>query len=140
MLIEGSMRIILVLFFSLAGAVMAQAPTFEPVGSIHQLMLGIIVPASNAIFRVPNESPKDDKEWAAVQNSALILAESGNLLMIDGRAKDQTEWIKYSRALVDAGATAFQAANAKDADALTAVGDRILATCSNCHQKYEPKQ
>src|SRR5579864_3767984 len=117
---------------------MAEAPTVKPVGSILQIMQGIVVPASNAIFRIPNEAPKNDKEWAAVQSNALVLAESGNLLMLPGRAKDDGEWMKDSRNLVDAGAAAFKAANAKDADALTEIGEQILTTCSTCHQKYEP--
>jgi cytochrome c553 len=131
------MRTLIVLFLSLSSAAMAQAPTAKPVGSILQLMQGIVVPASNAIFRIPNETPKNDKEWAAVQSNALVLAESGNLLMLPGRAKDDGEWMKDSRALVDAGAAAFEAANAKDEDALTEIGDKILTTCSTCHQKYE---
>jgi cytochrome c553 len=132
------MRTLIVLFLSLSSAAMAQAPTAKLVGSILQLMQGIVVPASNAIFRIPNEAPKNDKEWAAVQSNALVLAESGNLLMLPGRAKDDGEWMKDSKALVDAGAAAFKAANAKDTDALTEIGDQILTTCSTCHQKYEP--
>ena len=132
------MRALIVFFLLLSSAAMAEAPTVKPVGSILQIMQGIVVPASNAIFRIPNEAPKNDKEWAAVQSNALVLAESGNLLMLPGRAKDDGEWMKDSRNLVDAGAAAFKAANAKDADALTEIGDQILTTCSTCHQKYEP--
>jgi len=131
-------RALIVFFLLLSSAAMAEAPTVKPVGSILQIMQGIVVPASNAIFRIPNEAPKNDKEWAAVQSNALVLAESGNLLMLPGRAKDDGEWMKDSRNLVDAGAAAFKAANAKDADALTEIGDQILTTCSTCHQKYEP--
>ena len=41
-------------------------------------MLGIVAPASDAIFKVPNEAPQNDGEWQAPRNSALILAETGN--------------------------------------------------------------
>src|SRR5579862_7506 len=112
------------LFLAQTGA--AQAPTYEPVGTILQLMNGIIVPASNAVFKAPNDPPKDDKEWAVIQNNALLLAESGNLLIVPGRAKDDGEWIKDSRALIDAGSVALKAANAKDIDGVTLAGDPIL--------------
>ena len=46
------------------------------------------------------------------------LAESGNLLMMRGRARDQGEWMKDAKALVDVGAAAYKAAKAKDANAL----------------------
>ena len=123
----------------LAKASSAQAPGFEPVGTIHQVMAGMVAPASDVIFAVPNHAPKDDKEWTSVQNSALILAEAGNLLMIPGRAKDSGDWMKFAKALRDAGSEAFKAANAKDAKALETIGDKVDDTCETCHAKYIPK-
>jgi len=118
---------------------MAQAPTFHPVGTVHQIMLGIVVPTSDVIFKVPNEAPKTDAEWATVQNSALMLAESGNLLLLPGRAIDTGEWAKDAMALVTAGSAAYKAANAKDADAVADAGNKIYDTCEGCHTKYLPK-
>jgi hypothetical protein len=117
----------------------AQAPGFQPVGTVRQIMLGIVAPASDVIFAVPNHAPQNDKEWANVQTSALTLGEVGNLLMIPGRAKDNGDWMKYAKALVDAGSAAFKAANAKDAKALEDIGDKIDDTCETCHAKYLPK-
>jgi hypothetical protein len=126
-----------VLFF--AGATMAQAPGFQPVGTVHQLMVGLVAPASDVIFAVPNHAPQSDKEWVPVQNAALTLAEVGNLLMIPGRAKDNGDWMKYASALTDAGSSAFKAANAKDAKALEDIGDKLDEVCETCHAKYLPK-
>jgi hypothetical protein len=117
----------------------APAPGFQPVGTVHQIMLGIVAPASDVIFAVPNHAPQTDKEWTTVQNSALMLAEAGNLLMIPGRAKDNGDWMKYAKALTGAGSAAFKAANAKDAKALEDIGDKIDDTCETCHAKYLPK-
>jgi cytochrome c553 len=132
------MRTIGVMFFLLASAAMAQAPTFQPVGTTLQIMRAMVIPSSDVIFNIPSQAPKDDKEWAAVQNSALTLAESGNLLMMAGRSKDNGEWMKDSKVLVDAGAAAFKAANAKDLSKLSDVGDDILTACETCHKKYKP--
>jgi hypothetical protein len=117
----------------------AQAPAFQPVGTVHQVMVGMVALASDVIFAVPNHAPKDDKEWASVQNSALILAEVGNLLMIPGRAKDTGDWMKFAKALRDAGSEAFKAANDKDAKALETIGDKVDDACETCHAKYLPK-
>jgi hypothetical protein len=132
------MRTIAVTILLLASATMAEAPVYQPVGTTLQLMRAMVIPSSDVIFAVPGQAPKDDKEWASVQNSALMLAESGNLLMMTGRAKDNGEWIKDSKALVDAGAAAFKAANAKDVNKLTDLGDDILTACETCHKKYKP--
>ena len=102
-------------------------------------MLGIVAPTSDVIFKVPNQAPKSDKEWKLVQDSALTLAEAGNLLMIPGRAKDRADWMKYAKSLSDAGSEAFKAANKKDAKSLEDIGNKIDDVCETCHAKYLPK-
>ena len=119
----------------------AQAPTepFPPVASVKQLMLDLIHPSSNDILlAIYRGIPKDDKEWAAVRRAALTLAESGNMLMMRGRARDQGDWIKDAKLLVDAGNAAYKAAQAKDGNALAAVAGAVDASCTMCHKQYRP--
>ncbi len=130
------MRTIGLLF--LAGAALAQAPSFQPVGSMSQLMVNIIYPASDAIFYVARAVPKTEAEWGALQNQALMLAESGNLLMMPGRARDQGDWIKDSKLLVDVGTAAFRAARAKDLDGVLALNQQLNDACVICHEAYRP--
>ncbi len=135
------MRTILLLFlasllFFPTSAARAQQPTFIPVASVNQLMKAIVIPTSDAIFQVAMKAPETDEEWTAMQNNALTLAESGNLLMIGSRAKDQGDWIKAAQALVNAGTVAFKAAEAKNEDALIEAGDQVYATCEGCHSRY----
>ena len=80
--------------------------------------------------------PKNDREWATVRNSALVLAESGNLLMLGERAKGEGPWMTMSQALVEAARVAFEAAEAKDADAIFMVGGDIYSACETCHVLY----
>jgi hypothetical protein len=127
--------------FSIRTIAFAQSPseTFPPVATVRQLMLDLIHPSSNdillAIFR---GGPKDEKEWAAVRRSAVTLAESGNLLMMQGRARDQGDWIKDAKLLVDVGNSAYKAAQAKDSDALAGLAGAIDASCTTCHKQYRP--
>jgi hypothetical protein len=125
--------------FLFAGAAMAQAPTFHPVGTVRQIMLGIVKPTSDVIFKFQFDPPKTAEDWATLQNNALNLAEAGNLLLLPGRAKDKGEWTKHATALVETGSQAFKAANAKDAKALEEIGNKIDDTCEACHAKYLPK-
>jgi cytochrome c553 len=76
--------------------------------------------------------------WLDMVNSAAILQESGNLLMIEGRARDE-RWMRYSQALADAGALAMKAAEAKNADKAFEAGSAIYDTCFNCHGRYIPR-
>ena len=129
---------ILALFFITALAI-AQAPSsFQPVGNMSQLMIDIVYPTSDAIFYVERSAPKNDREWNVLRATALTLAESGNLLMMDKRARDQGDWIKDSRALIDVGAAAYKAAQAKDLDAIVALNQQLYTACVTCHEQYRP--
>jgi len=127
----------------LAGSIIAfaQAPAdpFPPVASVKQLMLDLIHPSSNDILlAIYRGGPKDEKEWAAVRRSAVTLAESGNLLMKPGRARDQGDWMKDAKLLVDAGNAAYKAAQTKDGNALAAIAGAVDASCTACHRQYRP--
>jgi hypothetical protein len=112
---------------------------FKPVATVKQVMLGITVPASNAVWAVPGEAPADDAAWQAVEASALAVAESGNLLLMKPRAVDEAEWRQFALALVDAGVKAAEAARAKDVDQTSVAGDDMYNVCEQCHAKYLPK-
>jgi hypothetical protein len=102
-------------------------------------MVDLIHPASNDILLFVNRgAPNDEKEWAAVRRSAVTLAESGNLLMLRGRTRDQGDWMKDARMLMDVGTAAYKAAQAKDAKALAALADALDASCTTCHKQYRP--
>jgi len=123
----------------LAGAILAQdSGTAQPVGNMSDIMVSIIYPAANEILTFANRAPADDKEWIALQRSAVRLGESGNLLMMRGHALNQGDWIKDAKLLVDVGAAAYKAAKAKDANALPALNDQINASCTTCHKQYRP--
>jgi hypothetical protein len=127
--------------FSIRTIAFAQAPseTFPPVAGVRQLMLDLIHPSSNDILLVIYRGgPKDEKEWAAVRRSAITLAESGNMLMMPGRARDQEDWMKDAKLLVDAGNSAYKAAQAKDGNALAGLAGAVDASCTTCHKQYRP--
>jgi len=124
--------------FLLAGAMLAQAPQFQPVGTVSQVMISITYPTSDALFYIERNPPKTEKDWNEIQAQALMLAESGNLLMMGRRARDQGDWIKESQELVDVGAAAYKAALAKDLPAIVALNQRLNDSCVTCHQQYRP--
>jgi cytochrome c553 len=132
--------LVLLLLVPVASA-SAQRPTsgVRPIATVKQLHEIMITPASDAVFRASGETPTNAQGWVEARNRALVLAEAGNLLMLGSRARDNAEWMKMSRALVDAAATAASAAETKDADALEGAGDVITAACEACHQPYRDR-
>jgi hypothetical protein len=114
----------------------AQRARIKPVATIMQIHEAMISPSSDALFDVGREAPKNDKEWTAVRNHAVILTESANMLMLEGRAKDNGNWMKFSTALADAAAAALKAAETKNVDGVLDAGDRIVPVCEACHEPY----
>lgn len=125
-----------------APIVYSQAPApgsnFQNVGTMSQLMVQIILPTSNDIFYIDRKPPQSDYDWGLVERSALTLAESGNLLMLPGRARDEDKWVKDTKLLVDVGTAAFKAAQAKDLNAVLALNEQLNTACVTCHQDYRP--
>jgi len=128
----------------LAGLVLlAAVPAFgqtaaQPIGTMSDLMVKIIYPSSDAIFYITTRTPASEAEWGELQGKALAVAESANLLMMPGRARDQDRWMADAKLMLDAGRAAFRAARARDVAALEAVNDQLYTSCTSCHQHYRP--
>jgi hypothetical protein len=130
-----------VLAAALAAALVQTAsprPPTRNIGTMSDLMVKIIYPASDALFYIESRTPKTDSEWTALEGQALMVAESANLLMMPGRARDQKQWIADARLMLDAGADAVAAAKKKDVEAIAALSDRLMESCTTCHKNYRP--
>ena len=122
------------------------APPFNTAVNVKELMAWIVDPSVDVIWEsvgtiytetgTKELAPRTDEQWDAVRNSAAIVAESGNLLMMDGRARDRGPWVSFARALTDAANGARKAAEAKDIEALFTAGENLYNVCSSCHQRY----
>lgn len=125
----------------------AEAPVTTPVATIAQIMNGIVQPNALAIYNAVGTyitaegtrdvAPQNDQEWAALGASAAALVESGNLLLLGNRLVDTGDWVKMTRAFIDASQTALKAAEAKDTDGILNAGSTLNDTCDTCHAKYQ---
>lgn len=124
------------------GAALAQAGADRPptrnVGSMSDLMVKIIYPASDALFYIESRTPKTDSEWVTLEGQALMVAESANLLMMPGRARDQKQWMADAKLMLDAGAAAVKFAKTKNVEAIAALSDQLMESCTSCHRHYRP--
>ena len=121
-------------------------PPFKAVANVDQLMDAVIQPAADAYWGavstvvdkdgVHENFPRTDEEWEKVWAGAMTIAESGNLLMMSPRAKEDEDWMKFSVALVDIGQEAATIAESKNPEAVLEVGERVYNVCTQCHMKY----
>jgi hypothetical protein len=80
--------------------------------------------------------PESEEDWLAVENAAFVVAEAGNLLMMDGRALDDGPWMTMSQALIDIGRRAVEVAEERDEQAVFDVGAEMYFVCTQCHATY----
>jgi hypothetical protein len=130
---------------SKAGVRQDGAP-LKPVATVRQVMEGIVIPYSQAIFDAVVytngqlvKAPANDDDWFRLQTRAVAVAEAGNLLMMAPRARDNDAWMALSRDMNDKAATVASAAANKDAEQLLDAGGALYETCTACHAKYVPQ-
>jgi cytochrome c553 len=134
---------------------------------LNQLMRGALYPAANVVFSAQADNPGDVKfipghdpsmstdpltstfgGWQAVENAALTLAESANLLSIPGRKCangvpapiTDPAWATFVQTLRDASLKAYQAARAKDQDQMIENSEALTAACAGCHRKWRDRR
>jgi len=129
----------------LALAACSRGPDLQPVATIAQIMETTVEPVSNAVFDaavwengVQVGGPKTVEDWKMVQANALMLGETANLLLMNGRAKDQVGWTIRTQAMRDAALEAARAADARNTEAIFAAGTHIYQSCTGCHLQYIP--
>ena len=141
------------------------APTAKAYGTLAQVMRGIPFPNSNIIFDTQTTDPAAAQKppeagapasetfggvyggWQAVENAAIALQETANLITIPGRMcengrpvpVDQEDYKKWTQGLVDAGAAAYKAAQSKNMDQMVEVSGTVADACAACHEKYRDK-
>jgi hypothetical protein len=136
----------------------------HPIANLSQLMKGILYPSSNVIFAAQTENPAEVKpatdpgvatnplassygKWQAVENSALAIVESANLLIIAGRKCSNgldvplknADWAKLVQDLRDAGMKVYKAAQAKNQEDIVATAGDLTESCDSCHGRYREK-
>lgn len=123
-----------------------EPPPFAAVADAKQLMLSVIEPAAEVYWDAVGVimdvegtyhiRPQTSEEWESVENAAFVLAESGNLMLLEERARGQAHWVAMSRAMIDVGRRAVEAAQARDPDAVFEAGGDIYLVCTGCHAVY----
>lgn len=169
----GMHRTALALLLAAAGGLSLVAQTTSSGGEqqvhadMNQLMRGILYPAANVVFSAQNDNPAEIKTapdhdpnmstnpltssyggWIAVENAALALAESANLIAIEGRrcttgvvapTKDPG-WQGFVRDLRAASMKAYAVAKAKDQEQMIQAADALNASCTGCHRRFRDRR
>jgi cytochrome c556 len=130
--------------------------TMASKGYVKDLMNYMVMPSASGVWNavatstdqtgVHESRPQSDDDWNKVIAAATELAESTNLLMMEGRkrciggaipAAFATDWRRKAREVGEAANIALIVAKKHDADALAEAGERIDVSCDQCHERYQ---
>ena len=104
----------------------------EPAAEVYWDAVGVIMDEEGT----HEIEPRTPEEWEAVVNAAYVLAESGNLLLMEDRAQGRGHWIAMSRSMSEVGQRAIEAAEAEDPQAVFDMGAELYFVCTGCHTVY----
>ncbi len=116
--------------------------------SVPDLMAMVIEPAADVLWDnagwVESSAgyeelyPTTDEGWEFVISQAALVAETGNMLALPGRAMDDEAWMVYSEGMVEAGKMAMDAARRRHQEDFFQAGAQLYSVCRACHQSYNP--
>jgi cytochrome c556 len=129
-------RLVLLACLLMSASYAADAPGPIAVTSVNEMMIKIVQPGSDAVFYISRNPPANDAEWDQLEARILILAESANLLMLPGYARDQGQWLHEAKLFRDVATTAWNAAKAKNLNALEELNNDLYSSCESCHEAY----
>ena len=152
---------LVLLLAACASASTAGLPAPEPMGTLAQVMRGILFPNSNILFDVQTIDPDDPPPvaagggatatfsgiyagWQVVENAAIALGEAANLITIPGRRCEngrpvplsQPNWAQFTQGLRDAADVMLVAARARDREAASDATNDVADACFFCHEVY----
>jgi len=114
----------------------------EPVADTKLLMVGLASPNLEGLGKLLSEKPKDAAAWGFARGQALIIAETGNLLMLrpPKTATGEEPWMQQAVALREAGAALAKVVAAKDYTKARAALASLANVCNRCHQTFRVPQ
>ncbi|MEZ5354940.1 MAG: hypothetical protein R2762_20075 [Bryobacteraceae bacterium] len=93
-------------------------------------------PHCGALAKMLKAGISDDAGWAEAKVHAEMLAESGHVLMADGRCPDST-WANASKDLREGSEATLKAIEAKNSAQANTEFAKVLGSCKGCHAAHK---
>lgn len=109
-----------------------------PVADTKLLMEGLASPNLQSLGKLFRDKPKDAEAWGFARGQALILAETGNLLLLrpPRTSTGEEAWMQQASALRESAANLARAAAAKDYGKSRSTLADVANACNRCHQTF----
>jgi hypothetical protein len=112
-------------------------PKGEPVAETRLLMEGIVHANYKGLDKMLSGRPEDAEDWTFARGQALLIAESGNLLLLrPPKLQGQDAWNKSSVEMREAATRLARAASARDLNTARSRLVEVSNSCNKCHQAF----
>ena len=113
------------------------APKLEPVAETRLLMEGLNSANFKGMERLLKDKPADGETWTFVRGQALLVAETGNLLMLrPPKHEGQDAWMDRAAELRESATALSRAAAARDFDKSQRGLVNLANVCNRCHHTF----
>lgn len=123
-------------------------PPFDNSVSVKELMASMMDPTADIVWEsvgtiVTKEgtferAPETDEEWDRIKAHAIILVESGNLLLLPARSGNNPEWNQLTVDFIAQAKRVVEAASKHDKQGMFDRGADMYDACVNCHKRFDP--
>jgi hypothetical protein len=112
-------------------------PKPEPVAETKLLMEGLLQANLRGLEKNLRQPPADQETWTFVRGEALLIAETGNLLMLrPPKFEGQEAWLAAAAEIREKATGLAKSAAARDIDHCRKVLTEMAGTCNRCHQTF----
>jgi cytochrome c553 len=116
------------------------APRGEPVAETRLLMQGINMPNFHGLETLLQKKSLDTDAWTFARGQALLIAESGNLLLLrPPRGQGREAWFDAATDLRLTATRVARATAGRDLNATKTAFAAVAASCNRCHETFRVK-
>jgi hypothetical protein len=124
---------------SFVGGQVKPTPKLEAVAETKLLMAGLADANLRGLGKLLRDKPKEPEAWNFARGQALLIGETGNLLMMrpPKTPAGQEAWMANAVDLRDSGANLARILSTKDYGKSRAALAKLANVCNHCHQAFQ---
>jgi hypothetical protein len=113
------------------------AMRLEPVAETRLLMEGLTQPNFQGLEKLLRARPREDEAWTFARGQALLIAETGNLLLLrPPRQQGQADWVERAADLRTKATRLARSTANRDYDASRVGLVELGNACNRCHETF----
>jgi hypothetical protein len=110
----------------------------KAVAETRLLMEGVAVANFRGLERLLKEKPNSTEAWTYARGQALLIAETGNLLLLrPPRTKGRDTWQQRAMELRSSATDLARLVAARDLERSRAALQNVANVCNRCHQTFQ---